>query len=397
MNRLILLLLAAVLLAGFPLMDAFGRGFGGFRAGGLGGGGYAGFRGGGIRAGGFDAGGLGGFRAGGLGGARYDEGGFRDRMYHPDTTRNYSGDGWRDRTGYDRDRTPDTFRGREDGGVSRNQLDRFLGMPTDAGLGRFGPERDRAGVEGTHIRAGRVEGPLGGSAAFMSGTHVSYVRPEVRANQGWLVRNNFNRYNLFTPGWFSRHPHVWAYGGLIGTAWASASWFDVADWLGWDSMPEDYDYGSTVLYTGDNVYVEGQAVGSPVEYYDQASSLAAAGAATQDDQAAQWMPLGVFGLVQGDQANPTMVFQLSINRQGIVRGNCYNTLTDATLPVRGSVDKKTQRVAWTVGDNKNTVFDTGLYNLTKDEAPALVHFGKDSTQEWLMVRLQGKAEAQSDS
>lgn len=39
--------------------------------------------------------------------------------------------------------------------------------------------------------------------------------------------------------------------------------------------------------------------------------------------------------------------------------------------------------------------DTGLYNLTKDEAPLLVHSGKDSTQNWLMVRLKGKDEAKA--
>jgi len=54
------------------------------------------------------------------------------------------------------------------------------------------------------------------------------------------------------------------------------------------------------------------------------------------------------------------------------------------------VDKKTQRAAWTVGDNKNTVYDTGIYNLTKDEAPLLVHTGKDETQQWLMVRITQK-------
>jgi hypothetical protein len=43
------------------------------------------------------------------------------------------------------------------------------------------------------------------------------------------------------------------------------------------------------------------------------------------------------------------------------------------------------------------VFDTGLYNLTKDEAPALVHVGNDTTQEWLMVRLKNKDEAEKDS
>jgi hypothetical protein len=56
--------------------------------------------------------------------------------------------------------------------------------------------------------------------------------------------------------------------------------------------------------------------------------------------------------------------------------------------VQGSVDKKTQRVAITVGDNKDTVIETGLYNLTKDEAPALMHFGKERTEQWLLVRVK---------
>ena len=56
----------------------------------------------------------------------------------------------------------------------------------------------------------------------------------------------------------------------------------------------------------------------------------------------------------------------------------------------GSVDKQTQRVAFTVGDNKDTVVETGLYNLTKDEAPALIHVGKDKTEQWLLVRLKNQ-------
>ena len=52
------------------------------------------------------------------------------------------------------------------------------------------------------------------------------------------------------------------------------------------------------------------------------------------------------------------------------------------------IDKKTQRVAWVVEDKKNIIFDTGLYNLTKDETPVLVHMGKDKTEQWLLVRLK---------
>jgi hypothetical protein len=33
-----------------------------------------------------------------------------------------------------------------------------------------------------------------------------------------------------------------------------------------------------------------------------------------------------------------------------------------------------------VGDNKTTVVETGLYNLTKPDAPALIHYGKQAVR-----------------
>jgi hypothetical protein len=58
------------------------------------------------------------------------------------------------------------------------------------------------------------------------------------------------------------------------------------------------------------------------------------------------------------------------------------------LPVYGQVDKKTQRAAWTVGDRKDVVYEAGAANLTQDQTTMLVHFGKDRTQQWTLVRLQ---------
>src|SRR5713101_8206287 len=82
------------------------------------------------------------------------------------------------------------------------------------------------------------------------------------------------------------------------------------------------------------------------------------------------------------------VFQMAINKDGIVRGNYYNATTDATTPVKGSLDKKSQRVAWTIGDKKDTVYEVGLYNLTKDETTMLIHFGKDKTEQRTLFRIE---------
>jgi hypothetical protein len=86
------------------------------------------------------------------------------------------------------------------------------------------------------------------------------------------------------------------------------------------------------------------------------------------------------------------VFQLAVNKAGTIRGNYYNALADTTLPVYGSVDQKTQRAAWTVGERKEPIYETGFANLTKSETTMLVHFGKDRTQQWTLIRVEQPAE-----
>jgi uncharacterized protein (TIGR03000 family) len=161
-------------------------------------------------------------------------------------------------------------------------------------------------------------------------------------------------------------------------------------WLGWSAAPIVYDYGSNIVYEGDQVYIDSQPGPSAAVYYQQAVDLADSAPATTPAKGKEddWQPLGVFSLVQGEQSDTSAVFQLAVNRAGIIGGNYYNVLTNNTLPVRGAVDKKTQRASWIVGDQKDTVYDTGIVNLTKDESPVLIHFGKDRTQQWLLVRIK---------
>jgi hypothetical protein len=77
--------------------------------------------------------------------------------------------------------------------------------------------------------------------------------------------------------------------------------------------------------------------------------------------------------------------------RGIVRGNYFNSGDNNVQQVQGAVDKQTQRITWVVADRKNIIFDTGLYNLTKDETMLLVHEGADKTEQWTLVRLKQPA------
>ncbi len=142
-----------------------------------------------------------------------------------------------------------------------------------------------------------------------------------------------------------------------------------------------------MTYEDNSVYVNGDNVGTSEQYYDQAANLASAGATANAPADGDWLPLGVFAFCKPDQTSSDIKIQLAVNKDGIPRGNYTDTALAQNQVVQGSVDKSTQRVAFTVGENP-AVIETGLYNLTKDEAPCLMHLGKDQTEQWLLVRLK---------
>ena len=88
--------------------------------------------------------------------------------------------------------------------------------------------------------------------------------------------------------------------------------------------------------------------------------------------------------------------QLAISKEGIIAGTLQNTATDGADEVEGMIDRESGRAAWArVGDDW-PIMETGIANLTEDDAPALLHFEDGQSQQWLMVRLE-EPEQQSDS
>ena len=225
-----------------------------------------------------------------------------------------------------------------------------------------------------------------------------------RADEIWDDVRDYHD-DLFDDHWWGGstwcyYPPSYQYPSNPWWWWVPTSWNTVSSIFTQPEQPIYYDYGSTVIYEGGQVYQNGEPPMPAVEYNEQAISLAGnveqppppapaeSTTGTQTAQAAQeWMPLGVFAMTQEEKGDAIMFFQISVNREGIISGGYQNVMTGENKPVAGSVDKKTQRAAWRIGDNKDTVFEAGLFNLTKDVTPVLMHFGKDQTQTWLMVRL----------
>jgi hypothetical protein len=263
--------------------------------------------------------------------------------------------------------------------------------------GAGGIQGAAAGPGGRFAAGGAARGPYGGVAARgiaggSAGVAGGYARvsPSGRYNCAVGVRTNFNGWGLYGGGWYTAHPGAWyAAGWATGAAWNAATWNSLGAWMNYYPVqPIYYDYGTNVTYQDGTVYIGDQSAGTSEEYYDQAAQLASTGAAAEASQEDQWLPLGVFALTEPEQPSNNLTLQLAVDKQGVIRGNYTDSTTGTTQTVQGSVDKQTQRAAFTIGDQTQDVVETGIYNLTKDEAPVLIHFGKERTEQWLLVRLK---------
>ncbi len=198
--------------------------------------------------------------------------------------------------------------------------------------------------------------------------------------------------------------------------------------------PVYYNYGDNIVYRGDMVYLNGVPYVSADKYYEQSLELAKRGGettvvrievpqntnvetatdaadfpATQDananntvaasaDPSEDWMPFGTFAVLKdGEKEDFDQVLQLATNRGGIVRGNFYDEKTDQLQPVEGAIDHETQRVAFHATGDETRVYECGLWNLTQESLPLLVHEGKEKTEMKKLVRLQDPQAKESDA
>src|SRR5262245_9590197 len=311
MKRYLLLTLACIALCAIA-HDVRGRGFGGFHSyGGFGGyrsyGGFGGYRG---YSGGYNRSSLGdsghsfsSFRGAGRYGGSY--------AGYPSGSA-YSGWGGRAATGsYDhtwtdaaggsitRSGTRGIAEGRYGGVAAGGTRDTTV---TTAGGRTYNVDRDRGVVSGPLGRTvggatGTVEGPRGTESwerAFSGNRYtgnMSHYASVYRANgvhstaywsggymrtRGYYVRHNFGYWGCFYPSWFAVHPGCWVVPAWpVGFYWMPITWPVFAPFF-WGIPvvdPINYDYGSTVVYQGPNVYINGQDAGTATQFADQATTL----------------------------------------------------------------------------------------------------------------------------
>jgi len=89
-------------------------------------------------------------------------------------------------------------------------------------------------------------------------------------------------------------------------------------------------------------------------------------------------------------ADGTLADGRSLTETNVLRRVNEDTFTWQSVEVEsisGSVDKATQRAAWTIGGHQAPVYEAGIGNLTKDETPILVHLGDGQSRQVALIRL----------
>ena len=257
------------------------------------------------------------------------------------------------------------------------------------------------------------------------------------------VQRRFTGYDRYwTNDWYRRHPGSWYPAYIPPTRWwYRPSWYDTWTWygpgffagfvLGSASTPYPYYpyyYGNNIVYRGNMVYVNGVPYVSAADYYSQALVLAqstetvvvetsvvveqpvtvpiqlAEGPILEppasegmqqmvakpvlNDNAEEWLPMGTFALLDDvTQEESGKILQLATNKSGQLRGNFVNEATGEAVQVRGAVDPKSQRVAFQFDGDDQTVLECGLWNLTQDSVPLLIHFDEERTEQKTLIRL----------
>lgn len=275
------------------------------------------------------------------------------------------------------------------GGVGVGGPDSGIGVRPGAGAGRVGVGGPDSGIGALPgAGAGRAGVPRADEAAAYG---TRYRSTAAVADQAAAVRAvDYRRYDASV---YAAHANAWAPVNLTtASVYTHPGYNSLAVGLKLGAQAVPYDYGGNVVMQQNAVYVDGVATSTPQEYAQQASTIAAAGQTAETSDTTKWLPLGVFALVEGDATSSDDVFQLAVNHDGIIRGNYHQLSSDAMEAISGSVDRQTQRAAWTIGKDKMPVYDAGIANLTKDSTPILIHLEDGQTRQLTLVRLEQPAQ-----
>jgi hypothetical protein len=211
------------------------------------------------------------------------------------------------------------------------------------------------------------------------------------------LQANFSSKNEpFSAGWYADHPNAWQYTHPHADAWAVAGIGAATAWLGWGG----YGYATTddgTYYTSDDGTTEDGSANAEETNQTQtaqqqsqpldAAALVAIGAQAVPNDA-EFLPLGVYALAPQGHSDATSVVQLSVTKDGILRGSYCDLVSDQGQTIYGAIDKQSRKAAWTIGAGGRTIFETTLDNLTQANGQVALEFPGGDVKQFTLARFE---------
>jgi hypothetical protein len=155
----------------------------------------------------------------------------------------------------------------------------------------------------------------------------------------------------FTPDWYAKHPEAWRPAKSPADWWKTADVATITAWLG--QPVQLVMAGGTAADNAGAVETAG-GVDASADGLQSVLVLPAGHQNAVGPADADWLPLGVFAVVppgtqERDQSHNYQ--QLAVDRQGMIKGNFFDTISGTIQPITGSVDRAALTASWTVGAN----------------------------------------------
>lgn len=182
----------------------------------------------------------------------------------------------------------------------------------------------------------------------------------------------------FTAAWYADHPNAWKATHPHADAYVAATTAGLASWLAIGAAP----VGTTAVVSSEPAVVADQAA----EETTFGNSDTTQNGPADDSQ--EWMQVGVYNVAETGNSNPTRMVQLDVSRDGKIRGNYFDILSNQVTLLAGEVNKETQAVAWTIGANGKVVFRTTLSALTQPSGTVQVQFPNGKSSSWLIGQVK---------
>jgi hypothetical protein len=184
-----------------------------------------------------------------------------------------------------------------------------------------------------------------------------------------------NRNQPFSPAWYADHPGAWRFANPRAGVIAAASIASVGAWL-------DDDYYVPVDSEDDTVGYEE----TPSEDYAPQQTMANVAPDTQE-----WMTLGTYSLSSNQNAPPSVMLQLAVDHAGELRGVYYDSFTNTTHNVIGTLNPKTKQAQWSFDTNQDVTFQTSMDQLLQPTGSVAVNL-TTGQQQWQLARVDQTAQ-----